>query len=646
MTESVRSLPALIVLAKAPEPGRSKTRLSPPCDPEEAADIARAALEATLQVVLATPASAHVLVLDGSTDTWLPDGFRVIGQRGDGLDQRLAAAFEDAPTPALLIGMDTPQIDVPLLESAMASMSGGDAVLGAAEDDGYWAIGLHEPRRDLFEGVPMSDPNTLHAQRARFDELGLPVRALPKLRDVDSFEDALAIAETDPASSFAEAVRGIDVPRERRRQRIITASCLIGWLALFITTWLWGNAINDARGARTDMLVQAPPLTGHYRWGLTAGILVAVAFAGAAVSMGPWIARRVSWRTLLWVSFLASAAWILALALGDPVKHISSSVRHHEDYLRGVSFIGGDLPAYLRSFTERIAEYPAHVRSHPPGLVTLLWGLRQAGMGAADIAAALMVVGGAAATPAVVLATREVAGERRARRMAPFLILAPAALWMGTSADALYAGVGAWAVTLLVLALSPRRSSRRRMALALAGGTLFGLGIFLSYGFALLAVIPAVVAWKRRSWQPLAIATLPVLIVIAAWAAAGFWWLAGLAATRQQYALGIAQDRPYSYFLFADLAVLGVAIGPAAVVGLARLQGRAWWLVGGALGAVALADVSGMSKAEVERIWLPFAVWIMVACAPLGKAKWSGRGWLALSCALAILLQVGLDSPW
>ena len=101
----------VIVIAKAPVPGRVKTRLTPPLSPTQAAALARAALEDTLAAVAAARlAGRRVVALDGDPDGWLPDGFELVAQRGGGLAQRLARAFEDVGGPALLIGMDTPQI--------------------------------------------------------------------------------------------------------------------------------------------------------------------------------------------------------------------------------------------------------------------------------------------------------------------------------------------------------------------------------------------------------------------------------------------------------------------------------------------------------------------------------------------------------
>jgi len=196
--------PALIVIAKAPEPGRSKTRLSPPLTLERAARLAEAALADTLACVASTGTGRRVLALDGEPGAWLPRGFEVIPQRGEGLDERLASAFEDVGEPALLVGMDTPQLRPELLHIGLARVAGGEAVLGPAADGGYWAIGLRDFHRELFEGVPMSTSGTFAAQLARLEEHGLSVGLLPPLRDVDLIDDARAVAAMVPRSRFAQ----------------------------------------------------------------------------------------------------------------------------------------------------------------------------------------------------------------------------------------------------------------------------------------------------------------------------------------------------------------------------------------------------------------------------------------------------------
>jgi uncharacterized protein len=199
---------ALVVIAKSPEPGRSKTRLCPPCSPEQAALLAEAALRDTLAAAVAAPARRRVLALEGEPGPWLPQGFEVVEQRGDGLGERLGHALEDAGGPALVVGMDTPQLSPALLAQAARALrrGGTDAVLGPAFDGGYWTIGLRDPDSAVFEDVPMSSDRTCTAQRQRLDELGLRVSTLPWLRDVDTIADAHAVARECPQSAFAAAL--------------------------------------------------------------------------------------------------------------------------------------------------------------------------------------------------------------------------------------------------------------------------------------------------------------------------------------------------------------------------------------------------------------------------------------------------------
>jgi rSAM/selenodomain-associated transferase 1 len=203
----------VLVIAKEPVPGRVKTRLTPALSPEAAAALAEAALADTLDVVAATPVTRRVLALDGAPGAWLPLGFDVIGQQGGGLDERLAGAFATAyamaPLPMILIGMDTPQVTRGLLEDAATSLVSGeaDAVFGAAEDGGFWLLGLSRPDRSLLAGVPMSVPETGRVQLERLASAGLRVALAPRLTDVDMFDDAKRVAGQIPDSRFAAAFR-------------------------------------------------------------------------------------------------------------------------------------------------------------------------------------------------------------------------------------------------------------------------------------------------------------------------------------------------------------------------------------------------------------------------------------------------------
>ncbi len=199
---------AVVVMAKAPRPGAVKTRMCPPLTAEQAAELAEACLASTLAAVARAAATRRVLVLDGPAGPWLPDGFELLTPRGHGLSERLAAAFDDIGEATLAIGMDTPQVTAELLDGAMGRLGDPavDAVLGPADDGGYWAIGLRRADRRVFEAVPMSAPDTCTRQRARLDKLGLAVADLPRLRDVDRVPDARAVAAAMGPSPFSDVV--------------------------------------------------------------------------------------------------------------------------------------------------------------------------------------------------------------------------------------------------------------------------------------------------------------------------------------------------------------------------------------------------------------------------------------------------------
>jgi rSAM/selenodomain-associated transferase 1 len=202
-------------MAKAPVAGRAKTRLCPPLEPEQAATLAEAALADTLQAVAWTPGTTRrVLVLEGEPGPWLPAGFELLAQRGSGFGERLANAVRDVGEPLLIVGMDTPQLTRARLAGALERLDAPavDAVLGPTPDGGYWAIGLAAARPGVFDGVPMSTAGTCAAQRARLAELGLRMAELPALRDVDTFDDATAVAALAPWTRFAATLELLGVP--------------------------------------------------------------------------------------------------------------------------------------------------------------------------------------------------------------------------------------------------------------------------------------------------------------------------------------------------------------------------------------------------------------------------------------------------
>jgi glycosyltransferase A (GT-A) superfamily protein (DUF2064 family) len=198
----------ILVIAKQPFPGRVKTRLCPPCTPTQAAAVASAALADTLEVAEATRAMRRTLVLSGEYEP--PAGWCVVAQYGDGLGERLANAFMDTAipgVPSLLIGMDTPQITPALLDRVALALGGADAVIGPAEDGGWWALALRDPAQAaVLRDIPMSTADTHALTVAALLARRLVVRATARLRDVDTVDDALAVARACPTGRFAAAV--------------------------------------------------------------------------------------------------------------------------------------------------------------------------------------------------------------------------------------------------------------------------------------------------------------------------------------------------------------------------------------------------------------------------------------------------------
>jgi len=204
----------VLVMAKEPRPGTVKTRLCPPCSPEEAAAVAEAALADTLAAVAQCGADRKVLALDGRPGPWLPPGFEVIAQRGGDFNQRLANAWGDTGGAGLQLGMDTPQVSPAEFDALLAELDRCDAVLGHALDGGWWVIGWNAADPDaMFAGIPMSTPHTGRAQQSRIAALGLSLhRAAPK-RDIDTIDDLRVIADRHPGLRTARVARSLARPR-------------------------------------------------------------------------------------------------------------------------------------------------------------------------------------------------------------------------------------------------------------------------------------------------------------------------------------------------------------------------------------------------------------------------------------------------
>lgn len=405
-----------------------------------------------------------------------------------------------------------------------------------------------------------------------------------------------------------------------------------------------------------------PPLYATWEPHIGAGTPAAVVVAVLIMAYGPPLAARLPWRGLLATVWAAALAWTVSLALVDGWEHgVAGRLTTKYEYLRAVDRFH-DIPAALRDFTHHILigspdHWPAHVAGHPPAATLTFVLLDRAGLGGGAWAGALVLVAGTTAAVAVLIALRTLADETLARRAAPFLVLAPTAVWAGVSADGYYAAVAAWALAFLALAVT----GHRPRVTALASGLLCGLTAYLSYGLTLIALIATAVVLlgSRRlpilPWLLAGCAVAPLVFTLA-----GFSWWEAYHLLVERYYQGAGGIRPYGYWVWANLACTALVAGPATAAGLRRTvtvlsasapRPSSWFtaperrlglLTLAALLALLVADLSGMSKAETERIWLPFIMWLLPACALLPRP----RAWLCAQAALALALNHFLLTGW
>ncbi|MET0456278.1 MAG: hypothetical protein ABW137_30955 [Mycobacterium sp.] len=393
----------------------------------------------------------------------------------------------------------------------------------------------------------------------------------------------------------------------------------------------------------------------HVGWGTVPAIGIGVAVVLAAQT----VTQRLPWRAVPLATWATSCAWTFSLAMIDGWERgFAGRLAARHEYLRQVPTIG-DIPEALRTFSGRILDFQpdswiTHVSGHPPGaLLTFVW-LDRIGLGGGAWAGLLCLLVGSSAAAAIVVAARALSGEELARHVAPFVAVAPTAIWVAVSADGYFAGVAAWGLALL--AMAARGTARLPILAGAAAGLLLGWGIFLNYGLGLIA-LPAVavlIAAKdlRSALQALIPAVLLALAVVGVFLLAGFWWFDGYHLVQERYWQGIALDRPFQYWSWGNLAAVVCAVGLSTVAGIGRAfdiaaikrRSGLHLVVLGALLAIVCADLSMLSKAEVERIWLPFTMWLVAAGALLPPR--SQRWWLAVNVLGALLLNHLILTNW
>jgi hypothetical protein len=209
----------VLVVAKAPEPGRAKTRLATTVGDRVAAEIAAAALLDTLDAVAAVPVAARVVALTGDLNNAANaaeirqriESFTVIAQRGDDFADRLANAHVDSADgyPVLQIGMDTPQVTADLLANCARRLLAAPAILGLADDGGWWVLGVTAPAMaECLRTVPMSSPETGELTLKALRDKGIEVKPVPRLADIDVVDDVAAVRDAcGPGTRFTRVTR-------------------------------------------------------------------------------------------------------------------------------------------------------------------------------------------------------------------------------------------------------------------------------------------------------------------------------------------------------------------------------------------------------------------------------------------------------
>jgi methylthioxylose transferase len=444
------------------------------------------------------------------------------------------------------------------------------------------------------------------------------------------------IAETPAPDATRRGVTG-------QRAAVLAAVALVSWAALIAVGRAWGWAL---MGDGHRITLFTPPILGGYRVAFPTAVWIPLLVGGLLVVLLPRLAVRLAWRPLLWTGALAAVAWWVAVAFVDGTAELTRGLFWDADYATAVPGIADHPLAFLRGFVAANPGYGIAMRAHPPGLPLAFGLLERLGMGGAGWAAVLVYASAASSVPAVLVAVRAIVDEESARRALPFVVLAPAAIWIGTSTDALYLGPTAWLVALIARATTS--SGRRSDALAVAAGALAFVVALLSYGLVLMAIPLVVIAVHRRMWRPLVIAAGVAGGLLALLVPLGYGYVAGYFATKHAYdTFGL--DRPATYFLVNNVAAWCLTIGPATAVAIVWLRDRRLWvLVGGSLGAVIAADLSGLSKGEVERIWLPFTLWVLAAGAVFGEPvrRVPPRLWLGLQVVTTVVILCFVRANW
>lgn len=428
------------------------------------------------------------------------------------------------------------------------------------------------------------------------------------------------------------------------------------WL-LVVAAGLGLTAVAVALGARLG--TRGAPFIGDYRLRLGSASLAAPVVAAAVLlAARAGVHERLPWRWLLLAGYLAAAAWAFALALVDGGVGLAAALTEPTGYAPDVPAVAGDPIGFLRHFVVATPGFTPDTRQHPPAPVLLLWALGRLGVTRPAAVGAVLTLIGCLSVPFAALATRSLCGAATARRLVPVLVLAPYAVWLAVSMDAVTTACAAAFVACGTKASEHRQPPGRSPAWAAAAGLLLGVAALFSYSVAWLSASLILVYFVRR--RPLlnlwtgAAALVPLALV----RAAGFVWPDGLTAAQADFSERVGPHRSWLLWIVLDVVVLVIACGPAVVASARKIRRTPGWpfLVGAGL-SVGFALVSGLSRGEVERSWLPYYPWLLVAAvAPEVRPS---RGdphapdsaatpllLVGLGVATAVVVEAVLRTPW
>lgn len=434
---------------------------------------------------------------------------------------------------------------------------------------------------------------------------------------------------------------------------MVTRAALHASLAALAGLLLVTAAVIYPAATNTDVQVNWPPL--HADWLPRVSAWSVLCLVVAAAILGTWrhVCTTWSWRWVLGYAFIATWSWTMSLAFVDGPSGLSSVFERKREYLFDALQVTS-IPSMLANFIDHIPidsvdNWQTHVAGHPPGALLYFVGLVRLGITDPFWVGFTVLTMGTTAVIGGAIALRALAGESLARRTIIWWVLAPVAVWMGVNGDAFYTAVSVWGLTFL--ALSATAASRRVLiGFGVVAGLLLGLCVYLSYGLVLLGIPALTVLFIARQWRPLPWALAGSVVVAVIFTVAGFAWWEAFPVLRERYYDGIASERPYTYWVWGNIAAWTFTVGlatwaafPRGALGIRRREPAAL-LAGAGLVCIIAATLSGMSKAEVERIWLPFTFWVLILPALL-PTRWSGR--LLISQVItAVTVQHLLLTRW